>query len=244
MYKEHRLFRLPENKDSRLLRYMTLPKFLNLISCKSLYLPNAQCFEDKWEGELSDVNRRIHNERIQGFYGGEISLDYIENMRKRTSHTFKLLKNCTFISSWNYSDYESPFLWNSFTQPNNGILIGSTISKLKDSVKYEDDFFLGQVKYYNQDEWFIGEGNTLSPFIWKRIEYSHENEIRLILQDENIIDSNGINLDVDLDTLISEIIISPNSDTWFKKLIIKILRDYRLENISVRNSDLDYLPNE
>lgn len=50
MFDENPYFEAPKDKDSKIWRYMSLEKFISLLSKKELYFCNSTCFEDTHEG--------------------------------------------------------------------------------------------------------------------------------------------------------------------------------------------------
>ena len=77
----------------------------------------------------------------------------------------------------------------------------------------------------------------MTPMVHKHKAYSYEDEVRLIHEVSNVSwkhdwenekYENGIKINVNLDQLIDEIVISPFASEWFTELIRDILDKYSL----------------
>ena len=85
--------------------------------------------------------------------------------------------------------------------------------------------------------------NALTPFLFKRISFEHEREIRAVIwntqtnretvdEDDKVtieIIDHGKFSNIDIETLIETIYVSPTAPSWFHKLVISILNKYNLD---------------
>ena len=96
----------------------------------------------------------------------------------------------------------------------------------------------------------LNQNNILEPLFYKDIEYKYEQELRIIVwkrPENNILNTNlsnfnvcqGGSLNIDLDILIEEIYISPNSSDDFMEKIKQLLPD-NLKNKVIKKSEISY----
>ncbi len=147
------------------------------------------------------------------------------------------------------NDYESAAMWKLYLKSNEGIAIQSTYSRL--SACFEETeipVFIGKVNYVDYDNHFINLDNLLLPYVHKRKSFEHERELRcLVWQNERSedakfsLDTGGVKINIDLEKLVENIYISPNSPSWFTILIEDIVKKYNLK-LPIINSRLSQLP--
>lgn len=164
-----------------------------------------------------------------------------------------------YIDCWHINTNESLAMWKVFSNNKNSIAISTTNKKLKSSIKTEDkEVNIQEVSYmdllvtekimlnlnaikvvkdtiYMDTEilrGFCEEGGLLR----KTNYYSYEKELRLYFEDNNNDDITKF-IDIDPNSLIDEIIISPNCDEWFIDILNDILVKYSLDK-KVRYSEI------
>jgi hypothetical protein len=98
----------------------------------------------------------------------------------------------------------------------------------------------------------------VSPFLHKRRSFEHENELRAIIMkypintEEYSLDlnnwvtspdvfGNGEYLDIDVQTLVERVYVSPLSSDWFRHLVNDIMIKYQLRRKAFK-SNLDESP--
>ena len=138
-YQKSPYFKTPP-KCKKIWRYMSIDKFMAMLSEKSLYFPNVYLFNDRYEGKLSDETlKEVYKTDLldakntpvkqdEEFFGQK---DFIERdrefhkkhkMEHRTEETLNLLhsfqtllkdfsNHLMFCSSWFLKEYESHSMW-------------------------------------------------------------------------------------------------------------------------------------
>ena len=115
------------------------------------------------------------------------------------------------------------------------LALGASVAKA-DYIDYQNDTF--------------EEGNLLSPFVYKRKSYEHEREVRVVhwRSDETQLGQKepkatppGVLKAVNLNQLISNVFVSPDSAAWFASLVESVMRRYGI-NAPVKQSDLKATP--
>lgn len=227
MIKEHREFTLPSDFNSVLYRYTDFRKFRSLIETKSLYFSRADLLGDKFEGSYSEPAIKFRNVMYK---------DATPEFREKGLSKWSLdILKASFVSCWHSDTHESEAMWQAYSRFNKNIAIKSTVRKLRDYIlDNKTDFLLGFVKYIDYKTDFQHIGNMLSQLFYKRREYRHEQEFRIIdarllllnqfKDDLNKIEK-GILVSVDLKNLIENIIISP----YLNKSAYQEIVDYLLK---------------
>ena len=187
----------------------------NMLETNSLYFTRADRFSDEWEGTPSTKDLSMY--------------DLLNKCRERTA-----------INCWSINDFESNLMWETYVGKKEGIVIQSSIKRLKKCLENSvgNDEYIGCVEYCESLLGFPTETNRLQPVVRKRIQYKGEAEVRVISikQNDGVFDENGINIPVCIDKLIEKIYISPESDDSFHDKIKEIFKKY--------NSEIEVLPSE
>lgn len=170
-------------------------------------------------------------------YKNIIKNEGIEATRYFCNH----IKEFTFINCWHKNEYESDAMWKLYSKVPEAIAIETTYTKLINSilVNPSTNIFISEVSYLDYNTEKNSFSSVMSPFTSKGMSYKHEEEVRLVLQTmymkkkgETILESHGTlgkYINVDLNSLIEKIHLSPSSPLWFKKLINDILIKYELK---------------
>ncbi len=235
-------------QNTFLWRYMSLPKFLDLILNGRLYFADLVTLakEDPYEGALplySDypvyikkIVDSIHNTQNQNLEIQKILPDYenIENI----ANDFKKAKQSTFVNCWHINKDENFAMWKIYACSDASIAIVTDIEMLKDSiktdknikgaiVKYEDKKLFSpqnieSVKYFNNYKKL--QETVRKAALYKRKHFEYEKEFRLIYQHSNLYDQDKNYITVDINKLVKYIYISPMAENYIKNTIIQTLK--------------------
>lgn len=105
-----------------------------------------------------------------------------EEAPRAISRATKSLRKCYAVSCWNMSDEESAALWQLYCSSQDGVVIQTTVGRLIRSLEKERrDIYIGEVKYINYVTDSIPINNALYPYLYKRISFQHERELRAIV---------------------------------------------------------------
>ncbi len=235
---------------------MDFIKFVSILDKKSLYLPTASRFSDKWEGAYPN------SDSFSGLSPHNEHSDFRTNViRKREE-----FKNHCFVSCWHVSDYESAAMWELYRNGDVSVALQSTYKSFKESINLKAykatlpllQFWFSKVNYIDYEtETFEGHVAEIdiTPFIHKRRSFEHEKEFRIIVQepfsyDDRFNDSvkkfslnaKSFDLKVEISTLIHKVYVSPNASESFWVLVKSVLKTYGYEKIEVVRTDLDKNP--
>jgi hypothetical protein len=210
-------YKTPNSFDKPIWRYMDFWKFLNLLETNCLYFSNAENLGDNNEGKFPKEVFELMLQKDHEFY--TFLKTELEN---------KLVKE-TLISSWTYNENESFALWKMYAKDKMGVAIKTDLESLKNAFnKTTRNIHIGEVIYFNNENFDYSFTNLNYAFLNKHEYYSFEKEIRCItscLPDEDV----GCKLiEVDLNELIKTIYISPNAKPEYKKLIELLKNQYNL----------------
>jgi len=228
-----------------------------MLQKKSLWFSNgvylAETY-DKFEGhfpipviEKSEVERRKYIEKFKEWDTVIVNLGWsLASLRKDNSKFI-------YVNCWHRNEYEYPHMWKMYSGEELGVAIESTVGQLSESIILPKCKSSGifSVVYYNDD---YDQGSMRfdwSPFIYKKINYEYEKEIRVILfqienTKSNINDffeyenQKGCNVEVELNKLITRIYVDPKSSDKID-LIKSLMQKYGLD-IEVSTSSLSEKP--
>ncbi len=226
------------SEESEVWRYMDFTKFVDMLDSRGLFFPR-----------LSDL-RKI--DPYEGSYIPFTSHEKKDEQSKKLLREIdKALPNDTFVSCWYLSDVESAALWKLFRKSNEGIAIRSDIGRLVNSIEFhnsEHTIYMGSVVYGHDKvaarktthpKTFTGDDAVFT----KRQCFEHEKELRLVMYVNDmkvpvLSDGRSVKLKVDLDVLISEIIVSPEAPPWMEDLVRRVTRKYGCSS-KIRQSNLN-----
>ncbi len=231
--------------DSKIWRYMNFDKFISMLSHKALHFSRADIFTDKWEGAVPElIFKKLKD---------ELSDEDTEN----TKTFIKKLKELTFVNCWHINEFESAAMWDLYGSSDGTIAIESDIKTLEkvfleiNQSSTDMKFEMNSVEYIDYKVKYDLTINPRKIFFYKRKSFEHENELRIIGQNNNLVNlikclqifnysSNKRTYiqPINLIELIKIIHVSPTAPIWFFELVRKVVQeDYKL-NIEVRQSDL------
>lgn len=131
-------------------------------------------------------------------------------------------------------------MWKLYSNYENGIAIQTTYGKLKESFHFNEKIIYGgKISYVDPEKHITTYGNTMTPFMEKRLFFIDEKELRLltVIPNENL-DKNGRLISCDLGTLIESVYISPKCEVGFKMKVQQLIKDLGGLNIEVKNSKI------
>ncbi len=215
VYERHNILFEPNESDI-LWKYMSLPKFLNLLNGK-LYFNRIDSFEDVFEATFPKYNE-LHRDEV---YGGKCPIP----QQSFDDVVFHAQRN-TYVSCFHKNEYESAFMWKLYAGEN-GVAFVTSFKRLRESFCNERNrIYISDVKYIDYENEYLPEGNLFYLSIHKRKSFSHENEVRCIyLSDASNADKpTGMLMAVDLKKLIEKVYISPYAPAYMRDDIENILR--------------------
>ena len=236
-------------------RYMDFSKFVSLISNKALYFSRADLLGDPFEGARGIASRETEWQKYCLDYFREAILTVPGGPQEKTSEEVdqeaerlyldfskvgeREIRN-TFVTCWHENDNESEAFWRLYCPPNSaGVAINTCFEALDTALNYDLEVKFGHVQYIDFKESFAG---TYDRVFWKRKSLNHEAEVRGVIKFwQNNEPVPGLLVPVNVDKLISKVVISPFSPPWFEKVLKETMQKFDVD-ASVENSELISLP--
>ncbi|MFN0262681.1 hypothetical protein ACKTEK_02270 [Tepidamorphus sp. 3E244] len=182
---------------------MDIPKFLDLVISKNLWLSNAEVLaaDDPYEGlpdayyfphriwnSIDDLPKKIRDQ-IEFLYASEFpSKAEIFKNWYRLEEQMCLFKRFSrrqfYVNSWHAAQHESIAMWKIYASPGDGVAVITTGGRLTHSLDdASDDLHVGAVKYWTPGTFQVGSENIFSNLTVKRSSYSFEQEVRIVYWD-------------------------------------------------------------
>lgn len=198
--------------DQKIYRIFSIERFKQLLETRELVLVNPKKWDDPFEN----------------FF---LKADAIKPNGRRVS--LKGLADSWYGQCWTYNE-ESDALWRIYSPEKDGIKVSTTIRKLFGCLWNENDdfrkvkYFIGKVSYQSRSEieelrgknslMNIASGGQNDKFARllciKRPEFSHENEVRILVYDTEKKCANGCYIfPFDYQNIIEDVCIDPRLNT-------------------------------
>jgi hypothetical protein len=220
---------------SPLRRYMDLPKYVDLLRSRTLYLRRADRFVDKFEGALPPhIRAGIDSARSAG-NTGESADDFYSRCRKST-----------FISCWTSGAKDNMALWQLFGGASNSVAISTTIGRVTQMcAHWSERTHIAKVKYidhFENPDMILGRSFDILQFKHEAFEF--EREVRVIVPQPEDWLKNPEYLRrpiSNVNDLITSVVVAPEAGSWFLDLVRDLGQRYGL-NAPVRMSQLASIP--
>ena len=237
MYQPRDSFLSPP-EDATLWRYMSFTKFVSLLAKRSLFFTRADKLGDPFEGSLSIVTiqrRPVVHQNIP------------EEYRTLLANHIKDLRRHVLVSCWHENEQESDAMWKLYAGYGEGIAIKTDFRSLKHSLTGTEAVHIGRVNYVDYETTYIRENEPLAALMHKRKRFAHENEVRAVIYKPYVsgghiivggptLHETGTYHQVDVPTLIREVIVPPYVEDWFVALVQTTAETFGLKAPVVRSS--------
>ncbi|WP_156332629.1 hypothetical protein [Rhodopseudomonas sp. AAP120] len=250
----------PPADNTVIWRFMSLAKFLSLLTTSSLFFCQAKRLriEDPYEGTLARPNLEIcrlvaQNEDFARRFFQIPSNEPVEGLKRifsfeQQKRLGNISASATYVNCWNISEHESAFLWSIYASPTDGIAVRSTVGRLKEAFTNEiRQIYIGPIRYIDYNSEAIDQGNALNPFFRKRKSFEAERELRACFMDL----ANGIGfsdlaltenppghyISCDLRALIDEVYVSPSAPQWYADAVTSVTQRFEF-GFSISKSSL------
>lgn len=222
--------------DKTIWRYMDLSKFERLLEDNgNLYFTRSDKFEDSLEGKYSEITLKELEEKYLKLHGEIL----VENWKKLDM--INAVRRNSLVSCWHINEHENIDMWNTYAKEKEAIVIKTSINKLYESLNISKNMNfnidIGEVVYIDFHNTSLEYKNhIIEPLFFKDKKYEFENELRVVVwkrPQNNILNTDlnnfyvchGGSLNIDLNILIDEIYISPNSSDDLIEKIKKMIPD-------------------
>ena len=210
-------------------RYMSFAKFCSLLERRELFFSLVGDMEDRYEGFICPPPPRDQGDHLQ----------QAESIGRDLLH--KIVRSA-LINCWTKSDHESALMWEAYAGAE-GVAVRTTFRDLRESIGSDTELpvSFGQVDYVNYLQREVPRFGW-APLFHKRMEYRGEEEVRVLLPgppwgdsitdptepdirlDPDVMEQRGRYVSVDLDILIKDVVVSPNSAPWLVEVVKSVVR--------------------
>lgn len=225
-----------ELKDgSPLRRYMDLPKYVDLLRSRALYLRRADRFTDRFEGALTlSIRKAVDSARDS------------DKLAEGADIFYQRCRMGTFVSCWTSGAKDNMALWQLFGGASNSVAISTTAERVtRMCLGWNESTLITKVKYidhFENPDMVIG--SYTDPLEFKHEAYEFEREVRVMLpqQDNWQLNPESLRRPIsDLNELITSVVVAPEAGVWFLELVQDLGQRYGLK-APVRMSQLAALP--
>src|SRR5690606_5876231 len=165
-------------------------------------------------------------------------IDSMENLGEMT-------RLSSYINCWHINSHESSVMWDAYSNPNGGVVIKSTIGKLKLALIDPEEVHISKVIYGRES---MELDNALKPLIYKKMEFANECELRLFISPDfdqlvrlkkQYTDNLRVfrKIKIDYTEMVDEITIHPLSENWVCDNIKQMVNNFN-PNIKCDKSKL------
>jgi hypothetical protein len=220
------------DEDTPLWRYLDLAKFLALIQNRNLLFSRLDKLGDPLEGlptranldaksHLSEIERKIHIDESKG------------------------KRDTLYASCWFIGQSESAGMWRSYPGLAQGIAIKTSRKDIIKAFRRNPiKIRMSRVNYIDRSREAILQDDIYSAAIVKGSFYQYENELRLLHWPGDIepndfdafnamrFPEGGIFVEVDLNDLINEVVVSPLAPQWFFDVVRSVLMAYGFQGLT------------
>lgn len=224
-------------------RYMTFSKFLDLITRSALYFCRIDCFEDKLEATQPEGNSAFALMTEEPWYGFYMQV---------VDEQLNIYKKMIYANCWHINNAENPEMWENYVilHGNEGVAIQTTFENLSSSFVTDKTLTNLKMKYIDYNSYYIDFTFPKYPeyLMLKDKKFEYENELRIITLDESypeydpdeektIIfpEQNGEFINVDLNRLILNVYLAPNSTARFKSVVEDLLCKYHITSPVIKS---------
>lgn len=232
------LFLPPAEREAKVWRYMDFTKFVWMFEQQGVFLSRIDKLDDPFEGSFSPVNQELRPlvRKYLHLTGSFSVTEIVEKLREWVG-----------ASCWHVSNHESAGMWKLYARTEEAVCIQTTYERL--AAILPPDARIGMVRYVDYQKQWIPESNPLAPFMFKRLSFEHEQELRILkplgdlaaLQSKPRVPHNtagGELIRCDLKQLIEAVHVAPNAPAWFEELVQRVVDRYWGAAIPVKRSRL------
>ena len=237
----HDSFAQPPDKNCLVWRYLDLAKYLDLLTSRTLFLSTVGCLPDHFEGSITHINDQATREYINSIV--DMSPEVKDRALQNLSNSQKDSRSRININCWHMSEFESEAMWKLYGKHADAVAIRTRYSTLVNCLP--ESTSIGLVNYIDYKTDYIPGGNLLTPYMYKRMSFEHEKEVRVLYWQAPTLEiplplikeDGGIRIPVYLDLLIEDIYVAPSCPKWQLRLI-KLITTKFLPSKTVHQSSL------
>ncbi len=236
--------------DALLWRYLSFQRLVWLLDQSKLYHARLDQMEDRFEGS---VTTPYANKRASGEIPGYMPF---ANKFEATNNRRRLLTN--YVTCWHLSPRESAAMWKVYSSESVGVAVVSSAERMRDATDLRPyrSGLLGPIDYFDfeSDDMTLPFGKAGRPGYSKRLYFEYEREVRgmitlddypeppeKIFSEDHIVSlaeklDTGIEVQVDLNVLISAIYVGPLASEGFLRDVRTVSEQHGLGHLIHRST--------
>lgn len=256
--------RSPEDYRSPILRFLTLPKFISLVSQRAVWFSRLGALQDQFEGRMPPPTKRrlkAHSRTWKEMLPDPELQRQLDEMADRNEGSGRkvLAVNC-----WSAHDEETLEMWHTYADRLEGVAIESSCQRLAENLVHQEYNRIGLVRYvdFEHEDMGLYLGNqAIERAFLKRPEFSAERELRVATM--NVVgpgclnpdgtpptprqltgpgqfdpDRPGLFVKANIEGLVSGVRLAPGADENFEATVRRVVAAEGLE-VSIRRSALE-----
>lgn len=189
---------------------------MQMIESRSLWFSRLDKLEDPLEGAHTDAELMGIREHVE------------RRLAKQLIGLFRASRKDVYVSCWREGPGESLAMWDLHGKGGGIVAVKSRVGLLKVAVaNYDQQVFISRVRYFDWSQ-APGLDNVLVACSRKDLSYQHEGEVRAILSDYSPRQKAGVAVPVDINNLITEIVVGPREKEWVVRVVEQIQKRYKL----------------
>lgn len=240
---EHPCVSPPRQGNTRIWRYLSLPKFVDLLQTSCMHFTRVDEMRkyDSSEGTrltiaMKRVIQQVAEKKIEPPIPNVTREQFLQMFGSSNSQAEDWLNKVHFINCWHMSDHENFAMWKVYSEPF-GVCIESRFEDLKncfvdkkwDYYANRHKIYIGRVEYIDSETQFIRGDNSFWSYLTKRREFSYENELRCVATEWDNQPS-CIRPKVDLTRLIKSIRLNHEAPAWYFSTVADLCQRYGLDS--------------
>jgi hypothetical protein len=223
MLENHDLLISPPD-GSPIWRYMSLAKAVAMLQTGSLFFVRTD--------RLNELDP----------FEGTVPLPNSDGLDEPSKEALKAIRGRRCVSCWHSQPYESDALWRGYVASGEGLAIRSSVGRLRDALSGAPHaVYAAEVRYIDFDRQRIADDELEFMYLYKRLSFAHEHELRVVIATEVPPPLAGVNVPVNLDALIETVYIAPNAPVWLGPAVAVLFDRLGCPKV-VRKSILSRLP--
>jgi hypothetical protein len=199
-------------------------------------------FGKVWQDAMPTITPHIDKTWEYGSPFGSVEI----SEKQTTRDVLNMQSNWVDVLCWHTSAVENMAMWKIYGGVEPSICLETSIGKFCQSLKIEDniDLVIGKVEYEDLRDGIGQKHDGFTPFFLKSRPYAFEHELRVVAfsQEDDYRqkrDEAGRVIPVELRELVTGVVVSPGSPSWFHRLVSELVSQKlsvtaRLSDVGVR----------
>jgi hypothetical protein len=217
----HEAFPQPSDPSTKVWRYLDFAKLVALLIRRELFFARLDQLPDQFEGTLPVRTKEALTELLRTGLA-KSGPAQIEKLVDQNLAAYRTQRKLMYVNCWRLGNDESEAMWRVYCPHGPAAAVVLPYEKLRDSLS-NPMLFIGQVTYVDYRKHLFDVGNALRVPMHKRIEFSHECEIRVVywlVPEGNKTETPTFwRMPWAVEDLIESIVIGPYVEPWHRDLI-------------------------